>query len=472
MAQELTQQVYDPDQFQSFAALVVDHITEHLRQAYTNPCGKIATGSQLDEICETFFKPAFAKKDLAQKVKDLIASYTNNSLNLHSPYYMGHQVPPPAPLAGIFQGLALTLNQGLAVAEMSPFASSIERTLIKKLLKKVGYDQNAAAGIITSGGSLANLTALLSARAKAQPDSWTRGTQAEKYVICSERAHYSVSRACGIIGIGEKSCIKVPGILTKEKLEEVFRSIEPKKILAVIASAPSTPFGEIDDLLGLGECCESKNIWLHVDGVHGASLLFSPKYSHLLQGIERATSISWDAHKMLHVPSLCTFLLYKDKQHAATTFRQDASYLFDDDNNWYAHNAKMTFECTKPSLATGLWAVWAVYGDEFFRECIEKCMSLTEQAYEFFSTHPDFKCPGKPATNILCFRVEPQNQGATDLDALQIFLRKKLIEQGQFYITSTNSDGKEFLRLTLINPLTTIEHVKALANSLLQLLPR
>jgi L-2,4-diaminobutyrate decarboxylase len=218
----------------------------------------------------------------------------------------------------------------------------------------------------------------------------------------------------------------------------------------------------------VGQIAKDYSLWFHVDGAHGASFLFSDKHRHILDGIDLADSVAWDAHKMLFVPALCTYLFYRDAKHSWEAFSQDAPYLFDpSDPQGMADfdSGLRTFECTKGAMSLGLWGVWSLYGKEFIASLIEKGLENTRLLYEKISKTNDFETAHEPQCNILCFRYLPtghKNLSASDLSSLQQKIRQQLLHDGQGYITGTKLDGEYWLRVTVINPLTDESHLSAL----------
>jgi L-2,4-diaminobutyrate decarboxylase len=407
--------------------------------------------------------------------KDSMDEYLRYARRIHSPHYMGHQVPPVIPLAGVSEALAGLTNNGLAIAEMAPFGHVIEQAIVEALGEKIGWQKETMAGIATSGGTLANLTALLAARNSANPHAWEEGVgDPDHVIVASEASHYSISRAAGVAGLGTNRVVPSPldesGRMDPIELVETLEQLRRAglKAICIVASAPSTPEGAIDPLQEIGEIAREQGIWYHVDAVHGATALFSGTYSKDLQGIELADSVSWDAHKMMHVPSLSTYLLYREKANSFLPFKQKASYLFEDgaeDSQW-RDGAHRTFECTKRVTSLPLWMIWRHYGAELFENLVDRCYGLTRTFHGMLLEHPGFEPVHSPMTNIQAFRM------VGDLgelgDQFHRDLRQQIIAQGQFYITATDTRDLHCLRLTLINPLTTESHLQELLATLLK----
>jgi L-2,4-diaminobutyrate decarboxylase len=378
-------------------------------------------------------------------------------------------VTSPLPLASLCSLVGSLLNNGNAVYDMGPATTIMERKIISWMSELIGHVETGD-GFFTSGGTLGNLTALLAARqAKTGYDIWTEGAKDSENlaVMVSEQCHYSVKRAVCVMGLGEQAVIPVPALdnfkLDTDQLGMAYDNAvaSGKKVVAVAASACSTATGSYDDLLKIGAFCKEKGLWFHVDGAHGASALLSGKYKHLLNGIEMADSLVWDTHKMMLMPALNTAVIFKNPHNSYEAFSQRASYLFENDarEEWY-NMAHRTMECTKLMMGFTVYTCLSVYGTKFFGDYVDQVYDLTKQFAKVIGESPDFEVAIEPECNIICFRYTAD--GASDMNALQFDLRKKLLAEGSYYLVQTELYGKAYLRCTIINPLTTIEDLTEL----------
>jgi L-2,4-diaminobutyrate decarboxylase len=197
----------------------------------------------------------------------------------------------------------------------------------------------------------------------------------------------------------------------------------------------------------------------------------SPRYRHLVAGLDQADSVVWDAHKMLFMPALCAFVFFRDKAHRFEAFRQEAPYLFDPTAPGLAEfdSGLRTVECTKRAAAFGLWGVWAMYGQQLFADLVDVTFSLGHRFYEQLLAAPDFEPVHEPQCNIVVFRYVPAalaDAPREQLGRFQLELRRRVIESGEFYIVSTTIDGIGAMRTTIINPLTTPEHLDQLLDAI------
>lgn len=462
----LIEKAFNPENFEATAARILPLLSNYLREAHKgSPVLNWTEPSKMLPLVGELIQGRVSPEVLARRFLEL----TNH---IHSPKYMGHQVPPPIPLAALFDFVGSVVNQGAAVYEMGPFSTGVERHLSRILTAKVGY--TTGDGFATHGGSIANLTAILSARNTKYGDAWKTGIGRSRRpaILTSPQSHYSVMRSAGIIGLGTDAVLPAP--LNSKRSVDVSRvaeSIDQARRngfdpFCFVASSCSTPTGAYDDLEALSDVCREKGLWLHVDGAHGMSVLFSKKYRHLVRGVEKSDSVIWDAHKMLYLPSLVTFVFFKDKEASFKTFQQDAPYLLDPRNVEHSefNGGYRTLECTKRSIAMGLGAVFATYGEELFEELVDRTYDLARSFHRILDASSDFAVLHEPESNIVCFRYVPSE--CKNVSDLQKAVRKKLLEKGEFYITSTELDGATALRVTLINPFTTEDHLKELLKTI------
>lgn len=462
-------EVYNPETFKSIADNLVELLKKHLTQSH-NAELKVQNWKTPKEQLEYWKNYKFDKENPNQFFEDILYG----SVNVHHPQYMGHQISPPAPLAALASFLGSMLNNGMAVYEMGAAGTAIEKLVVEDLNKRLGYDVNKADGFITSGGTLANLTALLSARqVKVKEDVWENGLQHKLGIMVSSEAHYCVDRAARIMGFGSEGVIKIPVDaqyrMKVDKLNEYYEDAVKKgiQIIAVVGSAPSTSSGMHDDLVEIARFAKKNNLWFHVDGAHGGAAIFSKKYQHYLNGIDQADSVVIDGHKMLMTPSILTFLLYKNKKHANSTFAQKAQYLLasDEEDKWYDIALK-SFECTKRLMSIQFYILLQMYGEKLFDEFVTKLYDLGKNFSKMLQMHPDFQLAVEPDTNIVCFRYFENKLSDAQLDHINRKIRQHLLEEGEFYIVQTRLNNQVFLRTTIMNPGTQLVHFESLLNKL------
>jgi L-2,4-diaminobutyrate decarboxylase len=396
--------------------------------------------------------------------------------NLHHPHYVGHQVPAPVPLAGLFDLVGAVTNQCMAIYEMGPWATAVEHAVIDAVGERLGFTAGTFAGLVTSGGSLANLTGLVTARNVSLGDAWSAGLANRSpapVMIAQADAHYSVTRTAGIIGLGTREIIPAAidsrRRMDPNRLDETLRNLRAKNVpvIAVSAAACATPIGAFDPLNDIADVCARHDVWLHVDAAHGGALAFSEKHRHLLAGIDRADSVVCDAHKMMFMPALCAMLIYKNREHRLATFHQEAPYLFDPTAPELRDydSGIVNLECTKRAAAFGVWGIWSMFGPQVFGDMVDVTIDLAQKFHAILTEADDFEPLHEPQCNIVAFRYAPRalrGAPAEKLDAFQLELRRTVIESGEFYLVQNRLDGRPVLRTTMMNPLTTEDDLREL----------
>ncbi len=415
-----------------------------------------------------------------ERFRKIVNLYLSTGLFVHTTGSLGRQYSGTIPLAAVTDMISSITNQPSSFYEASQLPCVAERIMAEELNRFIGFDEDKFTMFTTSGGSLANLTALLAARNDRYPDCWSKGlaacsTPGLPAIAMSEDAHYSLSRAVEVSGIGDGQIVHLPvdskRRIDVEKVQPVLdeASNNGLDVFCLVASAGTTPVGAIDPLDELGDIARSNRLWYHVDGCHGASLLVSDKLRHLLKGIAKADSLSWDAHKLLFVPSPCSLLFYKDKRKAHHAFHQHASYVFpkEQDSLMEYDNGDKNFECTKRPMIMNLWTAWAIYGRALFSRKIELLCSLCRQAYQVLEDSPDFTALHFPEINILCFRYQPGNlpEGLSD-SFFQQEIRKRICTAGTYFISKTDIDGKTALRTVIMHHKHTVENFRNLLEAI------
>ncbi|WP_286162444.1 pyridoxal phosphate-dependent decarboxylase family protein [Methylobacillus flagellatus] len=397
------------------------------------------------------------------------------SLAIHHVRNMGHQVAAPLPMAALCDLVASLSNQAMAVYEAGPTATMLERQVIRWLSSLVGWDSPRLNGLLTSGGNQANLTALLAARQRALPgNSWQQGmpSQGRLCILASAHSHYCISRAAGIMGLGTSAVITVAcdaeGRMQPAALQQAHAACvaQGQQVMAVVASAACTPTGSIDPLGAIGLYCQANQIWLHVDGAHGASGLLSARHRSALDGIALADSVVWDGHKLLYMPATVSAVLFRDPANRHAAFAQEASYLFQGDAMDDFNTSTSTLECTKRMMGLKLWTAFSLYGVEGLGALVDQVYGLAQQLAHKLTADPAFELLMQPQTNIVCFRHRCDDTDRHAMNAHQTALRQRLVQSGAFHITQVTLDGQIWLRTALMNPFTSAEDLDALLAAL------
>ena len=274
--------------------------------------------------------------------------------------------------------------------------------------KRLGFEPGRFAGLVTSGGSVANLTGLLTARNVALGNAWSAGLAGRRpapVLIAHADAHYSVTRSAGILGVGTEQII-LAGLdadrrMDAGQLDDTLADLRARgvPIIAVSAAACATPIGAFDLLAEIADVCRRHEVWLHVDAAHGGALAFSARYRHLLAGIEQADSVVCDAHKMMFMPALCAMLFYRNRDHRIAAFHQDAPYLFDPAAPELAEydSGVVNLECTKRAAAFSVWGIWSLLGPQLFADLVDVTIDLAKRFHALLCDGRRFRAAARAA---------------------------------------------------------------------------
>jgi L-2,4-diaminobutyrate decarboxylase len=459
---------WEPGEYERLAEIAVSALARYVEESQT---GETPVGSPPplpDLVDELELRTLVRRGGLdADRFEDWLGRMLARSVRLHHPAQVAHQVSAPdvpAAIADVIQG---AINQPMSIYEMGPAAHAVERVVVEWMVEKLGWPSGAG-GVLTHGGSLANLTVLLAARAVAAPDAWTDGVDGSLAVLAPPSAHYSVKRSVAMLGLGERAVVDlevdgeeriVPGALA-EALERCRAS--GRRPMALVAAACATSTGLHDDLEAIGAFCRENGIWFHVDAAHGASALLSPAHRHLLSGIEHADSAIWDAHKMLRTPALAAAVLLRDGTRLEAAFRQKAAYLIYEESGEDLSLLERQVECTKAAIGMRIFMNLAFRGEEGIGRYVADRYDATLRFWELIEARPGFECLSRPESNILCFRYGRD-------PGLQIRLREQLLREKRFHLSSTEVNGERWLRMTVTAPATSEDTIEGLLDAIEEL---
>jgi L-2,4-diaminobutyrate decarboxylase len=404
--------MWDVEEYERTAALAVAAVARYVTRSQAGE-GPAVSAPPLAELLDEL--------DLRRLIRDgglgdggfgpWLETVLERSTRLHHPGELAHQVATPdvpAALADLIHG---AINQPMSIYEMGPAAGAMEAAVIEWMTERIGWGPGAG-GVLTHGGSLANLTALLAARATAAPGAWSEGVDGKLAVLAPPSAHYSVKRSVAMLGLGERAVVPlevdeyeriVPGAL-EVALERA--DAAGRRPMALVAAACATSTGLHDDLVAVGRFCRERGIWFHVDAAHGASALLSPAHRHLLRGIEHADSVVWDAHKMLRTSGVCAAILVRDARRLDAAFQQQASYLiYEDATTTGPDLLGRQVECTKAQLGLKVFLNLAFRGERGLGEYVAEQYEKTLGFWETISSRPGFEC--------LCRRRATSSASAT-----------------------------------------------------------
>ncbi len=339
--------------------------------------------------------------------------------------------------------------------------SQVELVVIDWIREWLGYPDSAG-GLFTSGGSAAILDALVAARERA-------GSPDRPAIFLSDQTHSAVERAARIIGVRREGIVVVPSDadyrLPLPALAEAVRRARAAGFapIAVCANAGTTNTGAVDPLPAIADFCAAEDVWMHVDGAYGGFAVLCESGRALLAGIERADSISLDAHKWLYQPFEAGCVMVKDVSHLVRAFSVHPDYLQDTKLGLeHVNFADRGYQLTRSFRALKVWMSIQTFGLARFREAIARTIRFASDAGALVAGHEDLELLGPPSLGVLCFRYRPQGADWTPprIDALNEAIQARVIESGTAMISSTRLRGVYSLRLCIMSHQTTWEDVE------------
>ena len=416
--------------------------------------------------------PALARIDLDRPLHDARAAldeleetYLRDAVYFHHPRYLAHLNCPVVIPAVLGEAVLSAVNSSLDTWDQSAGATLIERRLIDWTAERIGLGP-AADGVFTSGGTQSNLQALLLAREEAKADELGK-----LRILTSECSHFSVQKSAKLLGLAAGSVIAVPCDRDK-RMRTVALAAELERCLAegavpmaVVATAGTTDFGSIDPLPEIAELCAQYGTWLHVDAAYGCGLLASRKNRHLLDGIERADSVTVDYHKSFFQPVSSSAVLVRDEatlRHA--TYHADYLNPRRAPEDRVPNQVDKSLQTTRRFDALKLWMTLRVMGADGIGELFDEVCELASQGWQLLAADPRFDVVVEPKLSTLVFRYIPGSDAVTDpadIDRANLYARKALFASGDAIVAGTKAGGRHYLKFTLLNPETTPDDIAA-----------
>ena len=346
-------------------------------------------------------------------------------------------------------------------------ASQVELTVLGWFKEMLGYP-TMANGILTSGGSEANLTALVAARTML---SWEERARAVLYV--SEQRHWSVDRAANIIGLHPSQVRPVPldaeFRLSPDALASAIAADRAagRRPWAVLANAGATSTGAVDPLDALAELCQRENVWLHVDAAYGWTAVLTPEGRTELAGIGKADSLTLDPHKWLAQTYEAGCVLVRDGSRLLAAFTIRPEYMQDvepaaDEVNF----CDLGLALTRRFRALKIWLSMQVLGLGWYRRLVEHCCRLAELGQRLLEEAGGFEVLSR-RLSIVCFRQIPGGMTEAQTDAWNLALVERLRKTGRVFLSSTRLGERVYLRFCFVNWRTTTADVEEIVRLLL-----
>jgi aromatic-L-amino-acid decarboxylase len=362
--------------------------------------------------------------------------------------------------AGVLAG-ALGTAYDVNLAASAGAAELLEEQALRWMAEFIAFPLRE--GVFTSGGMTSNLTALLAAREQALPGARSTGIGGRAgAVYCSEESHHSVVRAVEVAGLGSESVRRIAldgqRRMRVDALADALAADRRAGVtpVAVVATAGTTLTGAVDPLGAIADVCAEHGVWLHVDGAYGVPAAGVPSTAPLFAGLDRADSVTVDAHKWMGVQKSCSLVLMGREGALAAAFAHHERYMLHAQD--LANPVDNTLEYSRPVRSLKLWLAFRTYGAAAYRTWIERTLGHARDLAAALREHPDFELLHDPALSTVCFR----HLGGEDLDAHNLALAAAVQRDGRVYLAPALLDGRTCLRVCFTNFRTRSEHVTEL----------
>jgi glutamate/tyrosine decarboxylase-like PLP-dependent enzyme len=383
-------------------------------------------------------------------------------LKLGAPGFMGFIPISSLYSAALGDYLAAVLNPFAGNFFAAPGAVRLEHSLTRWMAGFIGYSKESA-GDLTAGGSISNLTALVTAREARQ----LKARDYEQAVVyLTSQTHHSIEKALRIAGLGQciqrvvelDSCYR----MRPDALESAIRADQQAGLLPwlVVASAGSTDVGAVDPLNDIAKVSRQRGLWLHVDGAYGAMFALAKSGKGKLKGIEASDSLTLDPHKGLFMPCGSGAILVRDGRKLLEAYRYDAAYMQDRPSLASLEEvspSELSPELTRPFRGLRLWLSLKLVGVSAFRAALEEKLLLARHFYQELRQANGFETGPAPDLSVVIFRYRP---GRGDLEGFNRRLLQKIQRDGRIFITSTRLGDETWLRLAVLCAATHLEQIE------------
>lgn len=413
---------------------------------------------ELKHIFKNNFDFGSSDEELIELINNYIKfSVKTSSKQFHNQLFAGASLPS---LLG--ELTSVVMNASNYTYEVSPIGTIMERDLIQKMLGKIGY--KTGNGTFLTGGSNGNLVALLCARQQFLSQVKVEGLYnlPKLTIFANEKSHYSFEKAANILGIGIDSVIYVEsdenGEMIPSDLDiKVNQSIERgEKPFFVVATAGTTEYGSFDPISEIYKISKKYNLWFHIDGAWGGSILLSEKYKHLLKSCELSDSFVWDPHKMMNVPLVCSAFFTKHEGLLESTVSTDrAGYIFHEHELMDYDLGRYSLQCGRRVDVLKLWLAWNYFGDIGWNNQINYLFETANQVKEFIKSQDELELIVEPKSLNILFRVKSPED--LDSDRYNLAIREKMRLDGTSMCNYTRINNMLVFRLIIINPEKTFD---------------
>lgn len=474
----------DPEEIRQIGYQSVDLMVDYFKNIRK---GTILPSKTYKQIKKLIIEPLpNNEQSPARVISECQKKIIDNSVKIGHPRLLGWIVASGTVIGTFADAIASAINQNVALSGVA-MATSIELLVIEWIKEILGYDSNAA-GILLSGGSMANFTALAVARnSKADYNVKTQGmnqTNKNMVLYVSEQVHMCIPKAANILGIGTSNIrnVKVDQDYRLDINDLKAKIIEDqnhhKYPFAVVATAGTVNTGAIDPLMDIADICQEYNLWFHVDAAYGGFASLSKNVKKILKGLNRANSIVLDPHKWLFVPYEAGCVLVKNPSDMRNTFFMDSDYLHVKTNeshpSEYTDLSDYSLQLSRQFRALKIWMSLKQYGIKKYELIIDQNIQLAQYLEALIEESADFQVINPANLSIICFRYIPkdlkqkyqrmkrnkQKQINKYLNQLNQAITEKMLKDSQILLSSTVLNDIFVLRACIVNYRTTKQDIK------------
>lgn len=441
---------------------VIDAIVDHFNTQHEKFPVTSATREEMDQL---FLEDIPEDPTSTYKVLDFVLENVMTKSNIITHPKSFSFVPGPS---NFISAMADSLSSGYNIFSGgwagSPAAAELEIVTMNWLLRIFGFPVKRGGGIFTSGGSMANLTAIITARRIKCGDDFSKAV-----IYLSDQAHSSNIKAIRIAGFKKEQIRIIPTdsefkfALNKLKNAIAKDALEGLQPFCLIATAGTTNTGTVDQLSELSVICRKNSIWFHVDGAYGAAAILSENGKQLLKGIEKADSLTVDPHKWFFQPYEIGCLLVRNHKWLSGTFTEKPEYLRDIEGNrseinFYDHG----IELTRRFRALKFYMSIKTFGLKAFREAVNYNIKLAEKTETYLRNSSHWEVISPATLAVINFRFNPigNHFSEKDLDRLNQYISAQVVASKQALLVTTVLNDQIVLRMCLINPRTTMQDIE------------
>lgn len=438
---------------------ITAHAQEFVESLPRRPVFQHAPGEGKGILAERFSE---SPTEIGSLLGSLSKHVQEPGLKLGAPGFMGFIPISSLYPAALGDYLAAVLNPFSGNFFAAPGAVRLEHLLTRWMAEFIGYPQSCA-GDLTSGGSISNLTAVVTAREARQLKPRDYETAV---VYVTSQTHHSVEKALRIAGMNNcvhrQVTLDAAYRMRPDALDESIRADQKSGLLpwAVIASAGSTDTGAVDPLKDIAPVARHHELWLHVDGAYGAMFALTDLGKAKLAGIELSDSLTLDPHKGLFMPCGSGAVLVRDGKDLVAAYGYDAAYMQDRPSLASLDEvspSELSPELTRPFRGLRLWLSLKLLGLQPFRAALEEKLLLARYFYEELQRAERFETGPAPDLSVVIFRYMPAKG---DVEEFNRRLLRAVQFDGRIFLTSTRLEGKTWLRLAVLCAATHLEQIE------------